>query len=176
MRCQTPSLVYRGHCKPREASCLSVTSSHCWHNILTASQKRWKRLPLFVLVISDRLVHQQLKVLTSLCTKCQKQMARTCLCTYSTYVGQVHQDRWLPWELGIKHDCNLWEIDLWPSACSRTSHLLSGANAFGLSRRLLWGYSQVKVNNVKARSDWACGEFPLLGGENEDEKGDEASL
>lgn len=89
-------------------------------------------------IISHGLIQQPLGLLTSLCTARQQQMVAARLCTYSTYVGQVHQDCWLPWELGIKHDCNLSEKSTCgrnPALTPRISHLLA-VNPFGLSRRL----------------------------------------
>lgn len=85
------------------------------------------------------------------------------LCTYSTYVGQVHQDRWLPWELGIKHDCNLLE----KSTCGQAPALAPRNPSQQLTLSdypadYVGIFTAVKVNNVKTRLASACEEFPLL--------------
>lgn len=120
-------------CKHEEAACLSATSIRLRTQFTDGFAVNGR-------IISHGLIQQLLGLLTSLCTARREQMVAPCLCTYSTYVGQVHQDCWLPWELGIKHDCNLSE----KSTCGRAPALTPrpppfhplAVNPFGLSHRL----------------------------------------
>lgn len=122
-------------------------------------------------IISHGLIQQPLGLLTSLCAARQQQMVAARLYTYGTYVGQVHQDCWLPWELGIKHDCNLSE----KSTCGRTPALTPrnppslAVNPFGLSRRLCRDNDWWRADDVENHARrWFERSF--------NEEGDEASL